>query len=106
MSAWSRGSGGLMVETTAPTAPGELAVVQAFVNTSYGQGQQAHRALTTPLELRSWLHEHGLVAADAPVTEGDLRRAVALRESLRALLQAHTHGDAPAVSTLEHLNQL
>src|SRR5262249_9657781 len=45
-------------------------------------------------------------AADAPVTEGDLRRAVALRESLRALLHAHTHGEAPAAATLEHLNQL
>src|SRR5712692_2473447 len=95
-----------MVRTTAPTAPGELALVPAFINTSYGQGQHAHRALTTPLELRSWLHERGLVAADAAVTEGDLRRAVARRESLRALLQAHTHGEAPAVSTLEHLNQL
>src|SRR5712692_4296046 len=95
-----------MVRTAAPTAPGELALVEAFVNTSYGQGQYAHRALTTPAELRSWLLEHRLVAADAPVTEGDLRRAIALRESLRALLQAHTHGDAPAVTTLEHLNQL
>jgi len=95
-----------MVRTTAPTAPGELALVEAFVNTSYGQGQHAHRALTTPAELRTWLHEHGLAAADAPVTEGDLRRAVALRESLRALLQAHTHAETPAASTLEHLNQL
>jgi predicted RNA-binding Zn ribbon-like protein len=95
-----------MVRTAAPTAPGELALVEAFVNTSYGQGQYAHRALTTPAELRSWLLEHRLVAADAPVTEGDLRRAIALRESLRALLQAHTQGEAPAVSTLDHLNQL
>src|SRR3954468_412823 len=95
-----------MVRGTAPTAPGELALVEAFVNTSYGQGQHAHRALTTSAELRSWLHEHGLLTAEAPVTEGDLRRAVALRESLRALLQAHTHGEAPLLTTVEHLNRL
>src|SRR5262245_2534483 len=95
-----------MVRTTAPTAPGELALVQAFINTSYGQGQHAHRALATPLDQRSWLHDRGLLAADAPVTDGDLRRAVALREGLRALLQAHTHRGAPAMTTLEHLNGL
>jgi predicted RNA-binding Zn ribbon-like protein len=95
-----------MVRRTKPTAPGELALVQAFVNTSDGQGQHAHRAPAASVELRSWLRDHGLVTGDAPVTEGDLVRAVALRESLRALLQAHTHGEAPAVTTLEHLNRL
>jgi predicted RNA-binding Zn ribbon-like protein len=95
-----------MVLTAAPTAPGELALVQAFINTSYGQGQRAHRALGTPMDLRSWLHDRGLLAADDPVTEGDLRRADAMREGLRALLRAHTHGESPAATTVEHLNGL
>src|SRR5262249_4303889 len=95
-----------MVQTTAPTAPGELALVQAFINTSYGQDQRAHRELATPAELCAWLADRGLLDGDAPVSEGDLRRAIGLRESLRALLQAHTHGEAPALTTVEYLNQL
>ena len=90
------GEGKLVAESRDKLAPRELALVQQFVNTSYGQGQHAHREVTTPEELRAWLVEHGLLAPDAPLTEGDLRRTVALREGLRALLQAHTRGEAPA----------
>ncbi len=87
-------------------APGELGLIQQLVNTSYGQGQRAHRVLTTPAELRSWLVERGLLAAEAPVTEGDLRRVLALREGLRALLLAHSRGELPTAEALAALNQV
>ncbi|HLH23012.1 MAG TPA: CGNR zinc finger domain-containing protein [Chloroflexota bacterium] len=86
------------------TAPGELALVQQLVNTSYGQDQRAHRELTTPDELQRWLVGRGLLGAGAPVTAGDLRRTVALREALRALLQAHTYGEAPPAEAVATLN--
>jgi predicted RNA-binding Zn ribbon-like protein len=100
------GGGKPVVEPRDKLAPRELGLVQQLVNTSYGQGQHAHRELTTPEELRVWLVDHGLLAPDAPVTEGDRRRTLALREGLRALLQAHSHGEAPAAATVEGLNQL
>ena len=70
-------------------APGPLAVVQALVNTQYGQGRYAHSELTSSDQLRSWLVAHGLLEDGAPVTEGDVRRVFQLREALRSLLRAN-----------------
>ncbi len=70
----------------ARTAPGELALVQAFVNT---RDLEDERDLGTPEELVAWLTEHGLVEAGAPSTSGDLLRALELRESIRDMLSAN-----------------
>jgi predicted RNA-binding Zn ribbon-like protein len=86
-------------------APGPLAVVQALVNTQYGQGRYAHTELTSPAYLRAWLVAHGLLEDSAPVTEGDVRRVVQFREALRSLLRANNgmEGLASPVEVLNHL---
>jgi len=66
-------------------APGALEAVRSFVNT--WDQETATDALSSPAALAAFLD----VGGDA--TAADLRRAVALREALRALL-AH-HGGAP-----------
>jgi predicted RNA-binding Zn ribbon-like protein len=60
-------------------APGRLALVERFVNAD----------LPTPEALGVWLAEHGLADSEAAWTGADLKRAIALREAMRALLLAN-----------------
>ncbi len=87
------------------SAPGSLSLVQALVNTQYGRGSRAHSELTNPEQLWSWLVTYDLLADGTPVTEGDLRRILELREAIRSLLRANN--DAPVspqrIGTLNHL---
>jgi predicted RNA-binding Zn ribbon-like protein len=76
--------------TAAGQAPGALGPTQAFVNTRYGSGHRFLEELTTTERLRAWLMRHHLLNEDAPVTEGDLRRAINVREALRAVLRTNT----------------
>ncbi len=85
-------------------APGALETVRGFVN-SRDVDEDVER-LATPAALAGWLDEHALGGAGedlSAATEADLRRAIALREALRAHLAAN-HG-APlageAVATLD-----
>jgi predicted RNA-binding Zn ribbon-like protein len=72
------------------TAPGELEYVRQFVNTlDLDPGTEN---LREPEDLRSWLIDHGLGPAEMGVSHADLRRAIELREALRAVLVAHTNG--------------
>ena len=78
-----------------PPAPGPLALVQAFINSHYDlEVDHGADLFGTPAALRAWLHGHGL-PAPARLTERDRRRAVELREGLRAL--AASPGDAAAI---------
>jgi predicted RNA-binding Zn ribbon-like protein len=82
-------------------APGRLALVQAFENSFYDLGE--HRGMdhfATRNGLAAWLEERGLDPGD--VTDADLRRAVAVRDGLRAILAEHNGAprDAPAVAAL------
>ncbi len=81
-------------------APGALALVQAFVNTR--DFEESRDDLSTPAGLDAWLRERGLLEGDAGLREGDHRRAIAVREALRALLLAHNGEavDPDAVATL------
>ena len=92
-------------EEQSKTAPEPLALVQAFVNTQYGQARRAHTELTNPEQLRAWLVAHGLLADGTPVTEGDFRRVLLLREALRSLLRANNETEmlASQVEVLNHL---
>ena len=72
-----------------PPAPGELAIVQAFVNTA--NEELADDLLGTPGEATAWLRTHGLLGDADTLSAAERRRAVALREALRALLR-HNNG--------------
>jgi predicted RNA-binding Zn ribbon-like protein len=61
--------------------------VQRFVNSV--DLEDGDEEFSTPDALRSWLVERDLMDADEEVTEGDLRRAIDVREGLRALLLAN-----------------
>ena len=75
-------------------APGALEIVRSFVNTL--DIDHDVEELAGASELVSWLGGHGLLGPDAPpdvqASAADLRRAIELREALRAQLRAH-HGE-------------
>jgi predicted RNA-binding Zn ribbon-like protein len=70
-------------------APGELERVRAFVNTWDAEDQTD--AIATPVALRDWLADQSLLTGDAKITAADHKRALGVREALRATLRAH-HG--------------
>ena len=94
-----------MNEEQSKAAPRPLALVQALVNTQYGQGRHAHVELTSPEQLRAWLVAHRLLVDGTPVTEGDFRRVLLLREALRSLLRVNNETGMLA-SRLEVFNRL
>jgi predicted RNA-binding Zn ribbon-like protein len=69
------------------SAPGELALVQAFINSHYDFDSGSGADLfPTPAALGEWLTGHGLLdGSTVRVRPAELRRAVALREALREL---------------------
>ena len=81
-------------------APGGLAFVQGFINTR--DIEEETEALSTPGELQAWLRARGLQVGDDPLVPGDLERAVAVREALRAMALANSGEplDPEAVATL------
>src|SRR3954463_15049490 len=80
-------------ESSREPAPGDLAVVQAFVNTlDSDDGFRQFELLTEPADLERWLRDRGLLERSARLGPPDLRRAVELREALRALLLANNGG--------------
>jgi hypothetical protein len=92
-------------EEQSKAAPGQLALIQALVNTQYGRARRAHVELTNPEQLRTWLVEHRLLADDIPVTEGDFRRILQVREALRDFLRINNDfEDSPL--QVELLNNL
>jgi predicted RNA-binding Zn ribbon-like protein len=74
--------------TPEKTAPGPLSLVQRFVNSV--DLESGEDELTSPAALREWLAERGLMDPDERATRADLRRAVDVREGLRALLMANS----------------
>jgi predicted RNA-binding Zn ribbon-like protein len=80
-------------------APGELALVQSFINSHYDlELEHGADLFATPASLAGWLKRRGLAPrteAGPSVTRTDVRRAVAVREGLRALAQSR-HGARPS----------
>src|SRR5215210_3524281 len=70
--------------TAAKTAPQPLHLVQRFVNSV--DIETGEDELASPDALRDWLAERGLLDAGDPVSAADLRRAIDVREGLRAVL--------------------
>ncbi|HET7420702.1 MAG TPA: CGNR zinc finger domain-containing protein [Candidatus Dormibacteraeota bacterium] len=66
------------------TAPGDVGLVQAFVNTV--DLQDGPEELTDPAALRRWLTAKQLADGATPVDEADLKHAIALREAMRSVI--------------------
>jgi predicted RNA-binding Zn ribbon-like protein len=76
-----------MVMSKRQHAPGELELVREYVNTR--DVEAGTDAFSTPAALGEWLSGHGLASGGLRPTAADLRRAVAVREALRAILLSH-----------------
>ncbi|HEX3317945.1 MAG TPA: CGNR zinc finger domain-containing protein [Solirubrobacteraceae bacterium] len=72
-------------------APGELETVRAFVNSVDMEG--GTEEFRDPEALAGWLAGYGLLEPGTHATTADLRRAVDVREALRALMRANTDGE-------------
>jgi predicted RNA-binding Zn ribbon-like protein len=71
-------------------APGRLATVQAFLNTFYDlDTDHGDEILGSPAALHDWLAARQLVRSGTRLRPGDLDRALAIREGLRALAFAN-----------------
>lgn len=83
-----------------PAPSPALHLVQDFVNTNDIEGERD--ALGSPPALHAWLSSRGLMDAGATVSADGHRRALAIREGLRALGRANNDEplDAGAVAAL------
>jgi predicted RNA-binding Zn ribbon-like protein len=84
-------------------APGELELVRKFVNTR--DVEEGIDELDTPEALQRWLTAQGFKATATRPTDADVRRALAMRESLRALLLAN-NGESLDRRAVETLNTI
>jgi predicted RNA-binding Zn ribbon-like protein len=85
-------------------APGRLGLVQAFLNSFHDIGDEFGKEhFSDPRSLGEWLSRRGLPIDPDEVSRSDLRRALAVRTGLRALLVANNDGplDADAVKQLD-----
>jgi predicted RNA-binding Zn ribbon-like protein len=83
----SRRGGGAASQAGIGKAPGDLATLQAFVNTL--DIEQGAELLSTPASCDQWLQEAGLLAGNGRARSSDLATAVELREALRGVLRSH-----------------
>jgi predicted RNA-binding Zn ribbon-like protein len=73
-------------------APGELELVRQFLNTI--DIEDGIEEIGTPAQLGVWLAEHGL-SKGRQLGDGDVRRAIAMREGLRAMTLANNGEPLP-----------
>lgn len=92
-----------LLKTGRKPAPGELALVQGFVNTL--NIEQELDELDSPAALKSWLVRHGLLSSAATVGREDLEEWIAFREALRALLKKNG-GEEFERGVIRQLNKL
>jgi predicted RNA-binding Zn ribbon-like protein len=84
-------------------APGDLQLVQAFVN-SFWNLDNGEDQLATVAALAQWLAKRDLVEPGCRLRPADLQRALDVREGLRALLLVNNHA-APDQDAIERLNR-
>ncbi len=92
-----------LLKTGSKPAPGELIVVQGFVNTLDVESDEDE--FDTAKSLKTWLTRHGLLRSNALVSAKDLQDALSFREALRHLLLAN-NGKTVCPSSLRQLNHL
>ena len=84
-----------------PPAPGQLAVVQAFLNTHFDLGPDwGQDVLRSPEALADWLSAHGLRGGGSEPSAQDLQQALLLRQAFRQVI-----ADPRDVHTLNALAQ-
>jgi predicted RNA-binding Zn ribbon-like protein len=74
-------------------APGELALVQAFLNTHFDLASGGGEMLGTPKALHAWLSQRRLLRSAGRVDGRALDRVLAVREGIRALAFANNGQD-------------
>ena len=79
-------------------APGSLQLVQDFINTR--ELLPDREEFSDLAALRRWLREHRLIGQRDRLAEGDVQRAIAVREALRGVLSS----DRPAARDVRTLN--
>ena len=85
-------------------APGDLRLLQNFVNTA--DRIIDLELLRTPADLEEWLRDRELLERRVRLDAADLERALRVREALRELLRAHTEFGAPAREDMTELERL
>jgi predicted RNA-binding Zn ribbon-like protein len=83
-------------------APGDLALVRAFVNTLDIEDEVEE--LDSPEAAARWLTEQGLLQS-GDVDEASFRRLIAVREALRDLLLANNDGHTPDPAAVAALRE-
>ena len=84
-------------------APGDLALVQAFVNTSWDLDDGNRERFTSPEAIRSWLDQRELLEPGTELDERDMERVLDVRTGLRAMMFVNNGAsvDAEAIDRLE-----
>jgi predicted RNA-binding Zn ribbon-like protein len=86
-------------------APGDLALVQAFLNTRWDlTAQDQGETLVSRAALHDWLEARGLIGERDRLDPRDLDRALAIREGLRALAFANNQ-QQPNPGALDAMRQ-
>jgi predicted RNA-binding Zn ribbon-like protein len=85
-------------------APGDLALIQSFVNTSWDLERDGAEQLEMPSDLAAWLGEHRLLEPGTKLGRADLERALDVREGLRSLFFVN-NGAPRDRKAIERLNR-
>ena len=83
-----------------PKAPGQLELLQRFVNSYNHDFPREWDRIGTPQRARAWLRQKRLVAPGDRVSDADAARLRELREAIRALVMAN-HGDEPPAAATD-----
>jgi predicted RNA-binding Zn ribbon-like protein len=83
-------------------APGDLGLLERFVNTA--NFEEATDELGDAARLTAWLAESGLAPTSAEFGEPERERIIAFREALRELLLAN-HGEQPDPGAITRLDR-
>jgi predicted RNA-binding Zn ribbon-like protein len=82
-------------------APPPVRFVQEFLNSS--DALTARETLNTPSDLERWMRRHALDPGPRPLQQGDLARALRVREAIRTVATGH-NGRGPSRADIEILN--
>lgn len=86
-------------------APGELRLVQSFVNTRWNLDGHHEDRFKGPAAVVRWLAERELLSHGASLSMADYQRVLAVRDGLWAMLLANNGAavDAPAIARLNRV---